>query len=218
MMKSHDNSVKIGAHCGFLPIESRRERTSRQVLKYWQLSSVSLALLLLMLSIIPLRLARAFEQVPSPQAILTLGGGTGREEVAAQLAQHNPDMEIWVSSGSLLPQEAYRLFQTFGIAKNRLHLDYRASDTVTNFTTLVADFEQRNIRHIYLVTSDFHMPRAMAIATIVLGSRGIAFTAIPVPCDRPKESTLKILRDSGRSLLWILTGQTGASLKEKIIL
>ena len=183
----------------------------RKVLRSWLLGSVILALFLL--SIIPIRLARAFQQTPDPQAILTLGGGTLREEAAAKLAQYYPNMEIWVSSGSLLPQEAYPLFQEFGIAKNRLHLDSRASDTVTNFTTLVADFEQRNIRHIYLVTSDFHMPRAKAIATLVLGSRGIAFTTISVPSDYPKENTLKILRDSGRSLLWILTGQTGAGLK-----
>ena len=179
--------------------------------KYWQLGSVILAIVLL--SIIPMRLARAYQQVPAPQAILTLGGGTQREETAAKLAQSHPSMDVWVSSGSLLPREAYPLFQEFGIAKNRLHLDYSASDTVTNFTTLVKNFEQSNIQHVYIVTSDFHMPRAKAIATIVLGSRGIAFTPISIPSDRPQESTLKILRDSGRSLFLILTGLTGASLK-----
>ena len=179
--------------------------------KYWQLGSIALALLLL--SIIPIRLAQAFEQVPSPQAVLTLGGGIGREEAAAKLGAHHPNMDIWVSSGSLLPHEAHDLFQEFGVSQSRLRLDYRASDTVTNFTTLVDDFERLNIRHVYIVTSDFHMPRAKAIASIVLGSRGIAFTAVPIPSDRSQESTLKILRDSSRCLFWILTGQTGASLK-----
>ena len=51
-----------------------------------------------------------------------------------------------------------------------------------------------------------------AIANIVLGSRGIAFTAVPIS-DRPKESSLKIGRDSNRCLFWILTGQTRASLR-----
>lgn len=179
--------------------------------KYWQLGSMALALLLL--GIIPIRIAQAFEKAPSPQAVLTLGGGTGREEAAAKLGAHYPNMNIWVSSGSLLPHEAHNLFQEFGVSQSRLRLDYRASDTVTNFTTLVDDFERLNIRHVYIVTSDFHMPRAKAIASIVLGSRGIAFTAVSIPSDRPQEPSLKILRDSSRSLFWILTGKTGASLK-----
>ena len=185
-----------------------------KALKSSQLSSVILAMLLL--SIIPLRLAKAFQQVPSPQAILTLGGGKEREKAAAQLAQDNLNMKIWVSSGSLHPQEAYTLFKAFGIGENRLYLDYRASDTVTNFTTLVKDFQQNKIRHIYIVTSDYHMPRAKAIATIVLGSQGIAFTPISIASDHPQESPLKIWRDGSRSLLWIFTGYTGASLKYRI--
>lgn len=185
-----------------------------KALQSLQLSSVLLAMLLL--SIIPLRLAKAFQQVPSPQAILALGGGTEREEVAAQLAQDNPELKVWVSSGSLHPQEAYTLFKAFGIEENRLHLDYRASDTVTNFTTLVKDFQQNNIRHVYIVTSDYHMTRAKAIATIILGSRGIAFTPISIASNRRRESPLKILRDGSRSLMWIITGYTGASLKYRI--
>lgn len=173
-------------------------------------------LVIFWLSIIPIRLTRAWQQVPEPQAILTLGGGIGREKAAAKLAQDYPHLEIWVSSGSLLPKEAYSLFQEFGIAEHRLHLDRRATDTVTNFTTLVNELEQSNIKHVYLVTSDFHLPRATAIATIVLGSRGIAFTPVAITSDHPPESTLKILRDSGRSLFWILTGHTGASLKQRI--
>lgn len=186
-------------------------------LKAWKSSQLSLVLLaMLLLSMITLRLAKAFQQVPCPQAILALGGGTEREEAAAQLAQDNPDLKIWVSSGSLHPQEAHTLFKAFGIEENRLYLDYRASDTVTNFTTLVKDFQQNNIRHVYIVTSDYHMPRAKAIATIVLGSRGIAFTPISIASNRRRESPLKILRDSSRSLLWIFTGYTGASLKYRI--
>jgi hypothetical protein len=85
-------------------------------------------------------------------------------------------------------------------------------DTVTNFTTLVADFKRRDIHHIYLITSEFHMPRAKAIAYFVLGSRGIAFTSVTVPSKKPPESWLHVLRDSSRAVVWIITGRTGASL------
>ncbi|MEA5570398.1 YdcF family protein [Calothrix sp. UHCC 0171] len=170
--------------------------------------------IIFLVSIIPLRLYITSLQAPQPQAILTLGGETEREVYTANFAKYYPELEIWVSTG-IVPQEARTIFQTAGIADSRLHLDYQAIDTVTNFTTLVEEFKKRKIQHLYLITSDFHMPRAKAIATFVLGSQGIIFTPVSVPSHQPKESKLRILRDSGRSILWIITGRTGASLKTR---
>lgn len=175
---------------------------------------VNAALILMLLSIIPVRLAIATACAPLPQAILTLGGGLDREQFTAQFAQWYPSLEIWVSSGTPT-KKAREIFQSAGISNTRVHIDRRAVDTVTNFTSLVKDFKKRNFHHLYLITSDFHMPRAKAIATFVLGSRGIAFTPVSVPSHQPPESWLDILRDSGRALLWIVTGKTGASLKPK---
>lgn len=169
---------------------------------------------LLLIGIIPVRLAIAYDQAPHPQAILTLGGGLEREQFTAQFAHLHPSLEIWVSSGRL-PQEARAIFRAAGIPDNRVNLDYRALDTVTNFTSLVKDFKSRGIEHVYLITSDFHMPRAKAIATVVLGSAGIAFTPISIPTNQRPESWLRILRDSSRALFWVTTGHTGASLNPK---
>lgn len=164
-----------------------------------------------LLLLIAVRLSIAADQAPYPQAILTLGGDPKREKAAAELAKHYPSLEVWVSTGET-PQRSTAIFRSAGIAGDRVHLDYRAVDTVTNFTTLVSDLQQRQIQHIYLVTSDFHMPRAKAIATIVLGSQGIAFTPVAVPSDRSPEMTIRVVRDCLRSLLWIVSGRTGASL------
>ncbi|WP_243146931.1 YdcF family protein [Scytonema sp. UIC 10036] len=174
-----------------------------------------LGLILILLSIIPVRLAIASYQAPFPQGILTLGGGADREQFTAQFAQHFPDLDIWVSSGTT-PDQAYAIFQRADIPDSRLHLDYRAVDTVTNFTSLVPDFKQRHIQHLYVITSKFHMPRAKVIATLILGSQGITFTPLSVPSKEPKESLPHILRDSARSLLWIVTGRTGASLNPRL--
>ncbi len=171
---------------------------------------VSCALLVLLLSFIPVRLAIAYHQAPHPQAILTLGGDPKREEFTAQFAKIHPSLEIWVSSGTI-PEKARPIFLDAGVSLERVHLDQRAVDTVTNFTSLVDDFKSRHIQHLYLITSDFHMPRSKAIATIVLGSQGIAFTPVSVPSNRPTESRLRVLRDSGRAVLWIISGRTGAS-------
>lgn len=175
----------------------------------------STSLILLSIGIIPVRLAIAQYQAPQPQAILTLGGGSEREQFTAKFANNHPDLDILVSSG--IPSKyASQIFQDAGISEDRVHLDYRAADTVTNFTSMVAELKQRNIQHIYLVTSDFHMPRAKAIATIVLGSHGIAFTPVIIPTEEPSESSVRIARDVGRSIIWLITGRTGASLNPRV--
>ena len=160
---------------------------------------------------IPIRLAIASYEAPQPEAILTLGGGSQREEFTAVFAQSYPCLDIWVSTG-IPPKQANKIFLNAGINLERVHLDYRAADTVTNFTSLVEDFTSRNIHHLYLITSQFHMRRAKTIATFVLGSQEITFTTIPIPSNRPQESTLHVMRDFGRSLIWVFTGRTGASL------
>jgi uncharacterized SAM-binding protein YcdF (DUF218 family) len=170
-------------------------------------------LVIALVSILPLRLAIARYQVPNPQAILTLGGGRDREVFTAQFAQIHPSLPIWVSAGS--PTEIIRqTFRDAGIDETRLHIDRRAVDTVTNFTTLVRDFNRKDIKHLYLITSDDHMPRAKAIATVVLGSQGITFTPVTVSSKGTAESKLRILRDTSRALMWVITGRTGASLKD----
>ncbi|MCC5637235.1 YdcF family protein [Nostoc sp. CHAB 5844] len=166
-----------------------------------------------MLLLIPIRLAIAFHQTSQPQAILMLGGtALGEREIfTAEFARWYPSLEIWVSSG-LSPNKTRQIFRASGIPDSRLHLDYRAIDTVTNFTTLVPDFKQHRIQHLYLITSREHIPRAKAIATIVLGSQGIAFTPLAVPSDQPEESISTIVRDILRSLVWMFTGYTGATI------
>lgn len=148
----------------------------------------------------------------SPQAILVLGGSTDREAFAADFAHQYPDLPVWISSGSN-PEYAQWLFDEAHIDRDRLHLDYRAVDTVTNFTTLAEEFRERGIRRIYLITSDYHMRRARIIGEIVLGSRGISFEPVAVPSDESPESIDKVLRDAARSVVWVVTGYTGSSLR-----
>ncbi|MFN6572147.1 YdcF family protein [Dendronalium sp. ChiSLP03b] len=181
--------------------------------KYWIFTLAGFILILVL--IIPLRLAIAYTYAPQPQAFFTLGGEPAREKFTAEIAQWYPSLEIWVSSPPV-PEKTRKTFQAVDIPNTQLHIDTRAIDTVTNFTSLVSDFKKLQLQHLYLITSDFHMPRAKAIATLVFGSRGIAFTPLSVPSDRPKETTLHIIRDIARSLLWIVTGRTGASFNPTI--
>ncbi|MBD1846001.1 YdcF family protein [Cyanobacteria bacterium FACHB-63] len=171
---------------------------------------ITAALTLCSVSYIPANLVLARQQASQPERILVLGGGSDREQFAAQLAQAHPQVDLWVSSGS---PNAAEILRSAGLPPTRFHIDHRASDTVTNFTSVADDFKRQQIQSVYVVTSDFHRARAEAIATLVFGSRGIAFTVLTVPSDRPPETSLHIARDVARSLLWLSTGRTGASFK-----
>lgn len=156
------------------------------------------------------------QQSLEPEAILVLGGHENRERFAAKLAARHPDLPIWVSSGS--PEHyAERIFSRAGIAPQRLHLDYRAKDTVTNFTTLVSELKARGIDSVYLVTSDNHMRRACLIGELVFGTHGIAIKPIAVPAQEPPESLEKCIRDGARAFLWLFTGSTGEKWRSWLI-
>ena len=148
---------------------------------------------------------------PAPEAFVVLGGHEERERFTAQLARQHPQLPIWISSGS---PEGYarQIFAKAGIDRDRLHFDYRASDTVTNFTTLVDELEAQGIDSVYLITSENHMQRAKIIGDIVFGSRGIDFEPIAVPSNNPPEPVEKCLRDGVRAVFWLFTGHTGAVL------
>lgn len=165
-------------------------------------------------SVIPVRRAIAFHQAPEPQAILVLEGRTQRIRFAAKFAQTHPDLPIWVSGNPGGQPFNQVIFQQADIEPRRVQYDFCGIDTVTNFTCTVGDFRKRQINHVYVITSDYHMPRSLAIAYIVLGSRGIVATPVTVPSvDYPVESPWRTVRDCVRSLVWLVTGRTGASLQ-----
>lgn len=140
--------------------------------------------------------------------ILVLGGDADRERAAARLA-HQRGLPVVVSGGSN-PEFARWLFEEReGLPAGQVRLDYRAQDTLTNFTSLADDLRRARIRHALLVTSSDHMDRALLVGRIVAGSRGIQLTPVAVPCgDRCyPEGRRKVWGDGARALVWVLTGR-----------
>lgn len=168
------------------------------------------ALLLAMLSLGYKGIRSYFQE---PDAILVLGGSVVREQFAADFARQHNHLDIWISGGSN-PEYAQWLFTEAGISLRRLHLDYEAVDTVTNFTTLVDEFKARGIDSVYLITSDDHMRRAQVIGQIVFGSRGIEYKPLSVPSGREPEPMAKVFRDGARAVFWVMTGKTGSSWRD----
>lgn len=184
--------------------------------KFWQV--MLFATMMMLLGFIPLRTAIVLERSPVPQAILVLNGKPSRIQFAAQLWQSHRHLDIWVSAISDLEEQYYgNIFRQAGIPQEQIHFDRCATDTVTNFTCTVDDFLAKKLEHLYLITSEYHMPRARAIASLVLGSHGIALTFLPVPSGGiPSESRFHIFRDCIRSILWIVFRRTGASLNPRL--
>ena len=192
----------------------------RNHFSYLPTKSKNKKLRLFLLSFMTVCLWFSYKQVRShlvqPEALFVLGGHEERECFAAKLAQKYPHLPIWVSSGS--PEDyAQRIFAKAGIEDDRLHLDYQASDTVTNFTSLVDELKAQGIDSVYLITSENHMPRARLIGEIVFGSRGIIIKPVAVPSDSPPESIKKSLRDGARAILWLTTGHTGATITRFVL-
>jgi uncharacterized SAM-binding protein YcdF (DUF218 family) len=142
-----------------------------------------------------------------PQMILVLGGDIEREKLAGRLA-HRDGLPLLVSGGSN-PEYAQWLFSQEGLDRRQFRLDYRARDTLGNFTTVVDDLQRLGIQHVLLVTSSDHMDRALLVGRIVAGSRGIHLTPVAVPCGescRP-EGRRKVWGDGLRAAAWVVTGR-----------
>ncbi len=187
-------------------------RSSRSIPKQrrrWQLWKLLIPLSPLLLPFCWLGYREIENTSIEPQVIFVLGGEVGREKFAAQFAQKHPHLPIWISGGA--PQGyTKRVFTKAGVATKNLHLDYQATDTVSNFTTLVEQFESEGIHSVYLVTSDDHIQRARLIGEIVFGSRGIKVKPITFVSGRPAEPIRKTVRDTIRALLWLGTGYSGS--------
>ena len=141
-----------------------------------------------------------------PQIVLVLGGDVDRERMGAKLARQF-DLPLLVSGGSNR-EYADWVMQQEGLPKERVQLDYRARDTLGNFTSIVDDLQRRNVRHVLMVTSEDHLPRAMAVGQVVAGSRGIHLTGVPVACtpECRDEGVLKRTGDWLRAVVWVATG------------
>ena len=156
----------------------------------------------------PLRpFAKAALTRQDPQRILVLGGDADRERIGLKLARQ---LKLpLVVSGGTNPEYAQWLMEHEGLGRNEVQLDYRAQDTLGNFTSLVDELQGEGIEHLLLVTSEDHLPRALVVGGIVAGSRGIRLTGVPVSCAARcrAESMGKRWGDGLRALAWVVTGR-----------
>jgi len=148
-------------------------------------------------------------QLPT-DAYVVLGGSIRREMHMAQLASTLPQPQpILVSAGSADPCIRL-LFEQTGAALEQVWLEHCAESTFGNFVYAVPLLEGWGARHVTLVTSGSHTRRAVTLARILFGARGIwieplIVDEIGIPGNQ--ETALKTTLDIGRSLLWAVVAQ-----------
>ncbi len=150
---------------------------------------------------------KAFKTTLPPQIILVLGGDVNREFIGANLAKIL-NLPLIISGGSN-PEYAKWSIEKIGLNSNQFFLDYRAIDTLTNFTSLVTELRSKEITHVLLITSWDHMDRASKVGNIIAGSRGIKLTKISIPCEPncKTEGHKKQFGDVIRAIIWVTTGK-----------
>ena len=150
-----------------------------------------------------------------------LGGDVDREKLGLNIA-NKLQMPIIISGGSN-PEYSDWLIAKIGISSSLVRRDYRAKDTLTNFTSIVDELAQEKVNHILLITSNYHINRAKIVGEIITGSRGIRLTSLSIPCTSycEKENETKIRFDYLRAIVWITIGMdlkdvVPRSIKNKI--
>lgn len=139
--------------------------------------------------------------------ILHLGGNIARLEKTAELAWQYPNAKIVISS-ELPRSEIIRQLKLFGVSLDRCCLDFKAWDTVTNFTETLPIMRTLRARRVLVVTDLFHMRRSMAIARAVYFLRRITPVACPfMGGDLARTEHDQLVRtDMFRGWFWRITG------------
>jgi uncharacterized SAM-binding protein YcdF (DUF218 family) len=153
------------------------------------------------------------EELGAPDGIIVLGGvisyaattaypypgindAAERITVVSKLAKQFPNTRLIYSGGSEA-NTAAELFETFGIPRSRIELELRSRNTIENalFTKEIA--KPKSGERWLLVTSAFHMPRAIG----VFRQLGFPVEAYPVDWRTPApedDPTLFVLTDGLR--------------------
>lgn len=141
---------------------------------------------------------------------LVLGGAYQREDFAlTEWHEQNPGVQIFISGGSTTKA----IYDRFGARGGKPPLfinDTRAKTTNGNFTSLADEFKAEGYKHVYVLTSYSHLKRAMVLAKIILGSRGLSCEGVMAHYDPERVETTKVLFESSfLACLWVALGPLG---------
>lgn len=143
-------------------------------------------------------------------AVLVLGGSIQREMyVAQQRTRLSQPLPLLISQGSADPC-IEMIFERERASLAQVWLEKCAQSTFDNFRYSVPVLKRWGSRHVQIVTSSGHLPRAQWLGQIMLGAHGIWVEVVALEeTGRPgnRESLLKTMLDVGRASLWAVVSQ-----------
>ena len=139
----------------------------------------------------------------SGEVIFVLGGEPERNTFAIELWK-TMDMRVPIFVNSPGGGAEQRLKPALDV--QMVELSWKAVDTVTNFSTMIPVLLAACVSKVFLVTSDYHMHRVAAVASVMLSGRAIQFVEHVVCSDKHQERVMKIVRDVARAWRWRITG------------
>eukprot|EP00039_Didymoeca_costata_P022308 m.346483 g.346483 ORF g.346483 m.346483 type:complete len:169 (-) comp29381_c0_seq1:194-700(-) len=132
--------------------------------------------------------------------ILHLGGTLARGHKAVELLREHPGAILFVSSEG---GDVKAFYSELGVSQEPI-VDNEAWDTVTNFTYTYSRIKALHPDKIYVVTHDWHMQRAMAIAHAVWFGTNVEL--IPAHYKDASQRNESVWHDRLRAWLWRFTG------------
>lgn len=147
--------------------------------------------------------------------IICLGGDYRRNISAALIAKQNPDAVVLVSTETG-NQAVADIYKNTDVDLTRVWFDFHAWDTVSNFTETCKWVKNKKPKKLWVVTSDYHMRRSMAIARVVYALLAIELIPVKHPSgsDR-KEPLSQVIACALRALVWHATGNPGGKGAKK---
>ncbi len=175
---------------------------------------VLLLILGILLVVTSVRLINQLTALPSAaqqpiDTFFVLGGSIQREIFVSQVAAQSPNTRILISTGSDDPC-IFKLFERNSAPLEQVWLEKCANSTFDNFVFSQPLLSQWKARHIQLMTSKSHLPRALWMAQIILGTHGIWVELQEVPetgVPGNRESVIKTSLDMTRAVLWAFVSQ-----------
>lgn len=138
---------------------------------------------------------------------LILGGSERREKASLKACKkHFDGCPIWISGSGCSKVDLFETMAEIEIDVDLVRLDYKAIDTLSNITSLVADIVKGKFEKVAVITSSYHARRVKKIASIVFNKFKINFQQVNITYkgDPKKESMLKVWRDQFRAYIWVL--------------
>jgi hypothetical protein len=149
------------------------------------------------------------------EVIAVLAEDPRRTERALDLWQQRPRSLLLILVARSLQDPALgqlRARPALVLRLKQVGLIEEGADTVGQLTRLALWARSQPVGSVLLVTGSEHLPRAEAIARILLGAEGVRVSGVAAATGGPREDPLRTLRDHLRAQLWRATGWDGRSM------